>query len=171
MTIRTLQTQIFLPAGGRNCPARPRDQPIFPLVEGSRRRIRLLRVHSHSHGGHPFSAGTRKLRGEKPRAETALAGCFALAFVCVCRVHGAVFLPCSGKSLTRTDVFSILSELSRFFKQIRSKRYGLFAAFAARRVDFSARSIYNEANCDHALHTEIPPASGEISTVRLLKFI
>ena len=68
----------------------------FPLcLEGSRRRIRLLSVHSHSHGGSVISAVKRGAR-KSPGAVFALVCGFAGVFCRVCRLHGAVFLPFSG---------------------------------------------------------------------------
>ena len=95
LSFRTLQTQI-LPAGGRMCPARPREQPIVPPLEGSRRRIRLLRVHSHSHGKQPFGAGKRGARSKNTRGQMAQVVSVAVLLWRVCRLHGAVLLPCSG---------------------------------------------------------------------------
>jgi len=83
----------FLPAGGRNSPARPRDQPKYPLLEGSRHRIRLLRVHSHSHGGHLLGADKRKAHGKKSRASVTQVISSAIQLFHVCRLHGAVFSP------------------------------------------------------------------------------
>ncbi len=93
---RTLQTQI-LPAGGRKCPARPREQPMIPLfcLEGSRRRIRLLSVHSHSHGG-AVERTVKRVACKSPCAFSAQV-CRTAGFFCrVFRLHGAVFLPFSG---------------------------------------------------------------------------
>ena len=95
LCFRTLQTQI-LPAGGRMCPARPREQPIVPPLEGSRRRIRLLRVHSHSHGKQPFGAGKRGARSKNTRGQMAQVVSVAVLLWRVCRLHGVVLLPCSG---------------------------------------------------------------------------
>lgn len=82
-------------AGASALPGRGNSH-IFPLcLEGSRRRIRLLSVHSHSHGGAMVSAFKRGAR-ENPGAVSALACGFACVFCRVCRLHGAVFLLFSG---------------------------------------------------------------------------
>jgi hypothetical protein len=87
-----------LPAGGRECPARPRGQPFIPLcLEGSRRRIRLLSVHSHSHGG-AVAEAVKRVACKSPCAFSAQV-CRTAGFFCrVFRLHGAVFLPFSGFS-------------------------------------------------------------------------
>jgi len=96
LKFRTLQTQI---SPGRRaqqpCPAAG-SADIPSLSEGSRRRFRLLSVHSHSHGGQSFGAVKRKQRGKESRALAAQAVSFAVECYRVCRLHGAVFLPCSG---------------------------------------------------------------------------
>jgi hypothetical protein len=78
------------------CPAAgTANSPSF--LEGSRRRIRLLRVHSHSHGGAVVRA--RKRGARKSNRASSAQGCgFAGVFCRVCWLHGAVFLPFSGFS-------------------------------------------------------------------------
>ena len=108
-------------AGASALPGRGNSH-ISPLrLEGSRRRIRLLSVHSHSHGGTMVSAFKRGAR-ENPGAVFALVCGFAGVFGRVCRLHGAFFLPFSGflspesmfvPSYQNSSVFSSENPLQR----------------------------------------------------------
>ena len=96
MKFRTLQTQNS-PGRWAQEPCPAREQPKSPALEGSRHRIRLRRVHSHSHGEEVVCVVKRGAR-KSPGAVSALGFGFAGVFCRVCRLHGAVFLPFSGVS-------------------------------------------------------------------------
>ncbi len=108
----------YLSPGRRahSCPARPREQPIDPSLEGSRRRFRLLRVHSHSHGGRIGDERKRFLRGKQrpDRAES------AAAVLCACGLH-RVLAPLNRRCLFETtrnnSICTILPEQPRYFKR------------------------------------------------------
>jgi len=94
------------------CPARPREQHIFPSLEGCRRRIRLLRVLSHSHGGVMFCMEKQSGLRKKTR-------CANRAQVFVSAVVRCVYAPSLGFSSLSCCVFTILSERLRLFKLYR----------------------------------------------------
>ena len=129
------------------CPARPREQHMFPSSEGCRHRIRLLRVLSHSHGGVMFcmekQSGLRKKTRCVNRAQVFVS---AVVRMCICRLHGAFMLQ--------------LWVFLRFFA-VFSPSYqndcafsSFIGAFVQRRVDFLPCAFYNEANAFFTAHQQ-----------------
>jgi len=106
-----------------------------PLLEGSRHRIRLLRVLSHSHGKLGVCAGKHDARRKAFRTATVQKALALDIVLCVCRSHGWLFL----------RFLRILSPFRRFHHPIRMNP--LFQAeiqhFSARYMDFPAGASYN----------------------------
>ena len=87
----TLQTQNS-PGRWAQEPCPAREQPKSPALEGSRHRIRLLRVLSHSHGKPGVCAGKHGTRTKASRAIGAPDAFPLNAVVSACRTHGWLFL-------------------------------------------------------------------------------
>ena len=104
----------------------------IPLVQGSRRRFRLLRVHSHSHAVAGLVVGKRRAR-ERHCALIAQGGLFAV-LCCVCLRHcgdfssfGAVSLRLGAFLPSYQNSFPFSSEIVR--KTRRSARAFFAQAF------------------------------------------
>ena len=118
----TLQRRI-VPTGGRKIPARPRDSGSFIhfALDARCRRIRLLRVHSHSHGEEVVCV-VKRVACKSPGAVSALGFGFAGVFCRVCRLHGAVFLPFSGVSSPESMFVSSYQNSFVFSSENQQKR-------------------------------------------------
>ena len=127
-------------AGASALPGRGNSRFFPRLLEGSRRRCRLLRVHSHSHGDSSLFACKRRAR-KRSCAMLAQDDCFAIVFSCVCLLHGAADSPGRGPSSPESHVFTILPELQPVFKRICWNPSCCLGVFRAPRGFFAARIL------------------------------
>lgn len=125
----------ILPAGRRKRPARPREQPIFPALEGSRYRIRLLRVLSHSHGRRKNGFGKRSARKQASRAYRAQNIPAGTVFSLVCRLHNVCALHCM-------EIYSLFAAFSPSY-QNDCAFSSIITGFTRLRMDFPLLPSYN----------------------------
>lgn len=117
---------------------------MLSLKKGSRRRFRLLSVHSHSHGGHMFIAGKRAQRKES-RVCLMQACSFADLVFRVCRLHGFVFLLPDSDFLLRITCFYYPIRTPCLFQAKLHTSATRFCALPARRKDYLPRRSFRGA--------------------------
>ena len=150
----TLQRRI-VPTGGRKIPARPRDSGSFIhfALDARCRRIRLLRVLSHSHGAPALGVNFERARGkrtESPRANLA-PGIREQRIVLVSRCEHAacrLSLGCFDPSYQRSRAISSVRAIFFVEKHVKSagnNRIRVATCFAEVR---NSVSFYRPAGVD-----------------------